>query len=136
MAMKTFHGSCHCKRVRFEVDIDLQQATRKCNCSYCWKVRNWSVIIKPEQLRLLEGESEIAEYGFRPDAKNVHGFCRHCGVRLFTRGDVPQIGGRYVSLMLPALDDLPVPELVEAPLRFLNGRDDDWFHEPPEKRHL
>lgn len=136
MATKTYHGSCHCKRVRFEVDLDLQKGTGKCNCSYCWKVRNWSMHAKPEQLRVLEGESEITNYGVRPEAKNFHAFCRHCGVRLFTRGDVPEIGGRYVSVMLPALDDLSPAELAEAGVRFMNGRDDDWFNQPRETRHL
>ena len=136
MATKTYHGSCHCKRVRFEADLDLQKGTGKCNCSYCSKVRNWSIATKPEQFRVLEGQSEIVDYGFRPESKNFHAFCKHCGVRLFTRGDVPEIGGPYVSVMLSALDDLDASELGTAPVRFMNGRNDDWFHEPAETRHL
>jgi hypothetical protein len=37
---------------------------------------------------------------------------------------------------LAALDDLPPAELAAAPVRFMNGRDNDWFHEPAEHRHL
>src|SRR6185437_7164869 len=107
MSTKTYHGSCHCKRVRIEADLDLERGTGKCNCSYCWKVRNWSIGGKPELLRVVEGESEISRYGFRPDSKNFHCFCKHCGVRLFTQGDVPEIGGKYVSVALAVFDDLP-----------------------------
>jgi hypothetical protein len=99
-------------------------------------VRTWSFGAKPEQLRILEGQSEISDYGFRPESKNFHAFCKHCGVRLFTRGDVPEIGGPYVSVMLSALDDLDASELGAAPVRFMNGRDDDWFQEPAVTRHL
>jgi hypothetical protein len=136
MTTKTYHGSCHCKRVRFEADLDLSKGTGKCNCSYCWKIRNWSAHAKPAQFRVVEGQSELTDYGFRPEAKNFHAFCKHCGISLFTHGDVPEIGGPYVSIMLAALDDLPASELVEAPKRYMNGRDDDWLHEPAERRHL
>ena len=133
---KTFHGSCHCKKVRFEADIDLAAGTGKCNCSYCWKVRNWAAGIKPEAFRLVEGKENVGEYRFRPESKNHHAFCRQCGVRLYTQGYVEEIGGAFVSVALATLDDLPSAELVDAPVRFQNGRDDDWFHEPAEKRHL
>lgn len=134
--MTTFHGSCHCKKVTFEADLDLSKGTGRCNCSYCAKVRNWSIGIKPDELRLLTGKDDIFEYGFRDNSTNHHVFCKHCGVRLYTHGHVAEIGGDYVSVMLSALDDLPTNLLIDAPIRYMNGRDDDWFHEPAETRHL
>lgn len=136
MATKTYHGSCHCKSITFEADLDLAAGTGKCNCSYCWKVRNWSVGIKPDAFRLTKSGDAKGEYEFRPGAQNHHVFCKTCGVRLYTYGYVEQIGGDYVSISLAVLDDVSPAELVEAPLRYMNGRDDDWFHEPAEKRHL
>jgi hypothetical protein len=67
---------------------------------------------------------------------NHHVFCNHCGVRVYTYGHIEQIGGDYVSVALSALDDLPADELIAAPVRHMNGRDDDWFNMPAETRHL
>ena len=63
-------------------------------------------------------------------------YCSHCGVRVYTHGYVEQIGGHYVSISLSTLDDLPAAELAAAPVQYMNGRDDDWFHVPAETRHL
>lgn len=133
---KTFHGSCHCGKVQFEADLDLSAGTGRCNCTYCAKVRNWSIGIKPDAFRLLAGKDHTSEYGFRPGSTNHHVFCNHCGVRLYTYGHVAEIGGDYVSVMLSTLDDLSPAELAAAPVRYMNGRDDDWFHAPAETRQL
>ena len=59
---KTYAGSCHCKAVRFEADLDLEEGTGKCNCTYCWKQRMWNVGTSPENFRLLSGEEFLGEF--------------------------------------------------------------------------
>lgn len=133
--LKTYLGSCHCNAVRFEVDLDLDVGTNKCNCSICTKTRNWNAIVRPSAFRLLTGEDALHDYQFSPRVGH-HLFCRHCGVRCFARGYVEQIGGDYVAVQLAALDTITAQELLAAPVRYANGRANDWGSAPSEVRHL
>jgi hypothetical protein len=132
---RTYLGSCHCGKVRFEADIDFEAGTGRCNCSICTKRRAWEALIKPADFRLLEGEAALADYQFGTLSAH-HRFCRTCGVAPFGDGYIEAIGGAYVAINLGALDDAEPSELAEAPVRYMDGRNDDWTHEPTETRHL
>lgn len=135
MTLKTYNGSCHCGRVKFQADIDLDQGAGKCNCSICTKTRNWSVLLKPEAFRLETGEEALGDYQFGT-MMGHHRFCRTCGVHGFSQGHLAELGGDFVSVRLNVLDDLDPTEWAEAPVRYSNGRDNDWYHPPAEVRHL
>ena len=133
--LKKYNGSCHCGAVRFEAEIDLSAGTNKCNCSICMKTRNWNAIIRPDAFRLLTADDALSDYQFGHGVGH-HLFCRHCGVRSFARGYAEQIGGHYVAVQVASLDNIEPQELLAAPVRFADGRNNDWGSSPAEVRHL
>ncbi|KYG61907.1 aldehyde-activating protein [Bdellovibrio bacteriovorus] len=135
MAEKTYHGSCHCGSVKIKAKIDLSKGTGRCNCTYCRKVRSWSVIIKPENFELLAGQESLSDYQFGTFSGH-HLFCKNCGCRPFGRGHVEEIGGAFVSIALACLDDVDAQELIDAPVTYFDGLNNNWFNKPAEIRHL
>jgi hypothetical protein len=132
--MKTYHGSCHCGAVRYEADIDLALGTVKCNCSICAKMRFWAVQLAPGAFRLLQGEGFLREYRFHT-RRDGHYFCGECGINVFSTGDAPR-AGPFVAVTVASLDDLPAADLLAAPVRHIDGRNDNWVTPPAESRHL
>lgn len=136
MATKTYHGSCRCGQIKYEVDLDLASAgTSKCNCTYCWKLRWWGTQATPSQFRLLAAPPDLG-YGFPTDKFGTRAICKQCGIIAFGWGHLPAIGGDYVSISVSALDDLDPAELVSVPVRYMDGKHDNWFNEPAYTAHL
>jgi hypothetical protein len=120
--VKTYRGSCHCGAVRFEADLDLSKGVSRCNCTVCMKVGGTSAGGKPGIFRLLQGADSLGEYRVGASPNSRH-FCKHCGVHVFGQGDVPEIGGLFVSVNTNCLDDV---ELSHLKVGYWDGRHDNW----------
>jgi hypothetical protein len=131
---KKHTGSCHCGAVRFECALDLSQGTSRCNCSICSKSRFWKAIVKSDDFRLTEGANALKEYQF--GSHNIrHFFCGQCGVKTFGRGRLEELGEFY-AVNVMCLDDVTTKELDAAPIRYEDGRNNDWASAPSEWRYL
>ena len=137
MATKTYKGSCHCGRVKFEADIDLSTGTTKCNCTSCWKKRYWSVRAKTADFRSIQGQEELSGFPAGKAEPAAGGFCKHCGVIPYGFVAAAEWNeGAYYSINVAALDNVEPAELLAAPVQFCDGRADNWWNPPTETRHL
>jgi hypothetical protein len=133
--LTTNKGSCHCGKIRFEATLDLSAGTGKCNCSICAKRRYWGVVLKPDAFRLLSGEADLAEYQFAARARTTSSAAPAAWHPAAT-GRIEAIGGDYRSVNVACVDDVDPQELAEAPVQYMDGRNDNWWNPPAETRHL
>ena len=131
--LKTYSGSCHCGAIKFEADLDLAQSSYRCNCSICRRTRFWPAVATPEHFRLLAGASELTEYRFG-SRKNLHFFCRCCGVRPFGVGTETPIGTMY-GVNIGCLAGVTEEELARIPITYVDGAN-DRFASPAHVVHL
>jgi hypothetical protein len=131
---KTYHGSCHCGAVKFEVDADISKGTGKCNCTLCTKSRFWAVGIKPTDFRLLTPADAMTNYNKGPN--NIdNSFCKTCGVYIYHKGSLAEMGGDFMFVSVPCLN-AGIEAMIGAPVNYANGLDDKWWEAPEETRYL
>ncbi len=133
MSVETYTGSCHCGAIRFEADIDLDEGSNRCNCSYCAKARTWFAFAKgPQRFRLLDGTG-VSEYRWTPPGELephlTFTFCRICGIRTYARGNLDSLGGTFHAVSVPTLDLSP-EQFAAIPVRYVNGRDRRYDETP------
>ena len=63
-------------------------------------------------------------------------FCKTCGCHSYHKGDIPQVGGEFVSENVACLDDVDDSEMEGIRVRYADGRNDNWWNEPKEKTWL
>lgn len=106
--MTSYHGSCQCGAVSYEVSVDLGN-TITCNCSRCQRMGFVLSFAPAESFRLLAGSDDLTEYRF--GSRSIrHLFCRTCGVESFARGTMPN-GSAVVAVNVNCLDGVEPREL-------------------------
>jgi len=111
-----YRGSCHCGKVAYEVEGDIQEAY-SCNCSLCGRRGSLLWFAPREKFRLLQGEPDLTTYTFN---KHViqHRFCKHCGIQSFAWGKDPR-GNEMAAINLRCLEDF---EADSVPVKQVNGK--------------
>lgn len=120
--MKTYQGSCHCGRVRFEVDMDLDHV-RCCDCSVCRRRGALVHRVPAEALRLHSPWSDLTLYQWHTRTAEDW-FCPTCGILPFRRPrhrtpeerDRPEFTGWSVNVRC-----LPDVDLDAIPVRRVHG---------------
>lgn len=103
---KTYQGSCHCGRVRFELQARIDHVV-DCNCSICRRRGALWHGALDSSLRVLSGESDLALYQFNTKTAK-HYFCRHCGIHPFAR---PRIAPDHWVVNVRCIDDINLTSL-------------------------
>ena len=67
--MRTYSGSCHCGRVRYEVATALSPVL-SCNCSICQKRGYMLTFVPRSAFELISGENDLTDYQF--NRKVIH----------------------------------------------------------------
>ncbi|MCY4753240.1 GFA family protein [Pelomonas aquatica] len=112
----THSGSCHCGRIRFEVDGDIGSAL-SCNCSICQRKGSLLWFVPRAALRLLAPESDTASYTFN---KHViqHRFCPTCGIHPYGEGQGPD-GDAMAAVNIRCIEGI---DLAAVPVTHFDGR--------------
>jgi hypothetical protein len=106
---KTYSGSCHCGRVTYEADADINQVI-SCNCSSCRRRGTLLAFVPEDKFRLQTGADALTQYEF--NKKVIHyQFCSTCGVLPFARGTRPD-GVQTVALNVRCLDGVDLDALT------------------------
>ena len=101
----TYTGGCHCGAVRFRATMKLDGAL-SCNGSICSKTGTLLAFLPATAFDLVSGADALADYQF--GKKRLHHlFCRHCGIRSFGRGAMPD-GTAMVAVNVRCLDGVDV----------------------------
>src|SRR4051794_1623707 len=111
-----YQGSCHCGRVAFEVEGNLE-GVAACNCSMCQRKGALMWFVARDALRLRTPEADASTYLFN---KHVirHRFCAVCGIHPYGEGVAPN-GKQMAAINLRALENF---DLASVPVRHVDGR--------------
>ena len=111
-----YRGSCHCGRVAFEVEGDIQ-SVMSCNCSMCQRKGSLLWFVPRDALQLSTPEENASTYLFN---KHViqHRFCPTCGIHPYGEGS-DQKGNRMAAVNVRCLEGI---ELESIPVTHFDGR--------------
>jgi hypothetical protein len=105
-------GSCHCGRVSYEVEGDIDQVL-ECNCTHCSRKGFLLWFVPRERFRLRSGQDDTTVYTFNKHIIKHH-FCKVCGVQPFGLGLDPN-GNAMAGINVRTLEDIDLGALKRIP---------------------
>lgn len=111
-----YEGSCHCGRVAFEVEGEINGAMA-CNCSMCQRKGSLLWFVPRDALRLRTPEEAANTYTFN---KHVikHRFCPVCGIHPFGEGTDAK-GNAMAAINIRCIEGI---DLAAIPVELVDGR--------------
>ena len=110
-----YTGGCHCKKLRFEIEADIDTLLA-CNCSMCGKKGHLLIFVPEAQFKMLSSTETLSDYQF--GKKSIHHyFCSNCGVSPFGAGTMPD-GTKMHSVNARCIDEL---DFTKYPINNYDG---------------
>ncbi|MFL4991403.1 MAG: GFA family protein [Microvirga sp.] len=111
--MALHKGSCHCGKVAYEVETDLEQAF-ECNCSHCSRKGYLLTFVPRVALTVIQGEEHLSTYTFNTHTIR-HRFCASCGSAPFGQGQKPT-GEATAAINIRCLEDVDLSQIKVIPV--------------------
>ena len=111
--MALHKGSCHCGKVAYEVETDLEQAF-ECNCSHCSRKGYLLTFVPLGALNVIGGEESLSTYTFNTHTIR-HRFCGDCGCAPFGQGKKPT-GEATAAINIRCLEDVDLSRIKVIPV--------------------
>lgn len=104
-----YKGSCHCGRISFQVEGEIDSALA-CNCSICSRKGSLLWFAPLEKLKLQTPEESASTYTFNKHAIR-HRFCPTCGIHPYGEGVDPK-GNAMVAINLRCVEDIDLDRIT------------------------
>ncbi|MBI1771176.1 MAG: GFA family protein [Burkholderiales bacterium] len=109
-------GSCHCGKIAFEVEGEIESALA-CNCSICQRKGSLLWFVPRTQFHLTTPEDAASTYVFNKHVI-LHKFCPTCGMHPYAEGVDPK-GNKVAAINIRCLEDI---DLAAIPVHHYDGR--------------
>jgi hypothetical protein len=111
-----YQGSCHCGRVRFEAEGEIDSAMA-CNCSICQRKGALMWFVPRSAMQLLTPEEDVASYLFNKH-RITHRFCAVCGIHPYGEARSPA-GAEMAAINIRCIEGI---DLEAIPVKHFDGR--------------
>lgn len=111
-----YAGSCHCGKVAFEVEGNIDGALA-CNCSICQRKGSLLWFVPRAEFQLKTPDDQVANYTFNRHVIK-HRFCPVCGIHTHGEGTDPK-GNAMAAVNIRCIEGI---DLESVPVQHFDGR--------------